>query len=474
MKAIKPQVTLFGPQEIDQVHRYSLEILSSTGVRVDSARARALFSEAGGRPAGGDRMTLPAELIEWALGTAPATVEVYTRLGELAFSLGGDGEARFGTGVTALNYQEPATEAVVPFARQHMAIATRLADRLSDFDVISTAGIPHDVSPEQLDLIATLEMVANAHKPLVVLVSDHERFSAVLDLLEHLHGDLAAQPFVIPYFNPITPLVLNGGTVDKMFVAIERGLPFIFSNYGMAGASTPITPAGSLALLNAELLAGLALSQLVREGAPVILGSLPASFDMRGAGSFYSMSGYLLNMACAEMMAHYRIPHAGTSGSGMGWGMDLVSGGHQWVNHLLACISKAELSPFVGDTLGSMVFSPTTVVYANDVIAQVRRLAQGFCLDDAAVDLEEIRRVGPGGDFLISESTLKLHRDAYFKSAVFPRLSMDRWQTAGHPRAEDKLRAYTCELIDQLAPPENHDDLISRGEAFIRQIGGRQ
>ena len=472
MKPIQPRVTLMSSEEIGRVHHYSLEILSSVGVRVDSEKARAIFAGAGGRPAGGDRMTLPPDLIEQSLQTAPATVDVYNRTGELAFCLG-DGETRFGSGVTALNYQEPATDLVSPFARRHMAIATRLSDRLPSYDVISTAGIVQDVGPELSDLVATLEMIANARKPLVILISDHARFPAVLDLLEHLHGDLASRPFVIPYFNPISPLVLNAGTVDKMFVAIERGLPFIFSNYGMAGASTPITPAGSLALLNAELLAGLALSQLIREGAPIILGSLPASFDMRGTGSFYSTSGYLLNLACAEMMAHYQLPHAGTSGSGMGWGMDLVSAGHQWVNHLLACIGKAGLSPFVGDTLGSMACSPATVVYANEVIAQARRFAQGLILDDAAVDLEEIKRVGPGGDFLIADSTLKLHREAYFKSDIFPTLSLDAWQAAGCPRAEDKLRQYTCDLIDGLVPPEDHDELIGRGEAFIQGIGGR-
>jgi trimethylamine--corrinoid protein Co-methyltransferase len=267
---------------------------------------------------------------------------------------------------------------------------------------------------------------------------------------------------------------MNAGTVDKILIAIERGLPFIYSNYGMAGASTPITPAGSLALMNAELLAGLTLSQLVCEGTPVILGSLPASFDMRGTGSFYSTAGYLLNLACAEMMDHYQLPHAGTSGSGMGWGMDLVAGGNQWVNHLLACIGKAGLCPFVGDTLGSMACSPTTVVYANEVIAQARRFARGFVLDDVWANLEEIKEVGPGGNFLMSDSTLKLHREAYFKSDIFPNLSLDAWQAEGHPTAGDILRQYTRGLIDELAPPEDHDELIGRGEAFIRRAAGRR
>lgn len=226
-----------------------------------------------------------------------------------------------------------------------MRSLVRLGSSLPSFDAISTLGIIQDMPAPVADLYSVLEMVANTTKPLVILVSDEALFPAALELLEHLHGDLSARPFVIPYFNPISPLVMNQGTVDKMWAAIECGLPFIYSNYGMAGASTPITAAGTLALLNAELLAGLTLSQLIKAGAPLILGSLPAYLDMRGTGSFYSPASYLVNLACAEMMAHYRLPHCGTSGSGMGWGADLIAASHQWMNHLLSCIGKVGLAP---------------------------------------------------------------------------------------------------------------------------------
>jgi trimethylamine--corrinoid protein Co-methyltransferase len=473
MSKIRPKITLLSEEQISQVHQYSLDILSSVGVRVDSEKARAIYARAIGRPADGDRVTIPSDLVEWALQAAPSTINVYDRLGNLAFCLG-DGPTRFGIGVTALYYQDPATDAVTLFARKHMEITTRLGDALPNFDAISTVGIVQDVAPEVSDLYATLEMTANSHKPLIILVSDHERFPAVIELLEHLHGDLASRPFVIPYFNPISPLVLNRGTVDKMLITIEKGLPFIFSNYGMAGATTPITPAGTLALLNAELLAGLTLSQLVREGTPVMLGSLPASFDMRGTGSFYDSTGYLLNLACAEMMARYRLPHVGTSGSGMGWGPDLVAGGHQWVNHLTSCIGKGGLAPFVGDILNSLAFSPALVVYANQVIAQARSFSQGFALDDASVTLDEIKKIGPGGNFLISDTTLKLHRQAYHESKIFARLTLEEWQEQGCPQAVDRLRQATCQLLDELSPPEDHADLMGRGEEFVQRVSKGQ
>ena len=145
---------------------------------------------------------------------------------------------------------------------------------------------------------------------------------------------------------------MNDETVSKMFVAIERGLPFIYSSMGMAGATTPITPAGTLVLLNAELLAGLVLSQLIKEGTPIFLGMLPAVFDMSGRGYFSDPMRFLQNLACAEMMAHYGIPHFGTGGGSIGWGADLISAGQHWINHLLGCMGKVGLAPFVGASLG--------------------------------------------------------------------------------------------------------------------------
>jgi len=365
MHLVQPRITVLSPAQLEQVHEYSLKILFSVGVRVDSAQARQIFARAlGPMSVSGDRVRIPRELVEWALEAAPASVDVYDRRGNLAFCLGHD-RTRFGIGVTTLYYQDPRSDQVVPFARQHMEAMVRLGDALPYYDVISTIGIVQDVPPAVSDLYAVLEMVANTVKPLVILVSDEHAFPAVLDLLEHLHGDLACRPFVIPYFNPVTPLIVNEGTADKMLATIERGLPFIYSNYSMAGMSAPLTPAGLLALLNAELLAGLTLSQLAKEGTPVILGSLPAFFDMKEMTNFYDPHSLLLNLACAEMMAHYHLPHCGTSGSGTGWGPDLLAADTYWMNQLTSCIGKVGLAPFVGDTLGSKAFSPVNVVYSN-------------------------------------------------------------------------------------------------------------
>ena len=465
--AARPTLSLLSQEQIQLVHEGSIKVLEHTGMIVESERARAIYAKAKDSIMIDDiRVKFKRDVVEWAIKAAPSTYDVYNRLGEKVFTLG-NGQTRFGNGVTNLFYQDPLTDEVTQFTRKNMEMGVRLAQSLSEYDVISTLGVLRDMPPQVADLYAVLEMVANSTKPLVLLISDEKLFPRVLQLIEHIHGDVGTRPFIIPYLNPVTPLKINEGTSDKLLDSIEHGIAAIFSNYGMAGMSTPITPAGALTFLNAELLSGVVLSQLAKEGAPIICGSLPAYFDMKTMVDFMEMQSFLINLGCAEMMAHYGIPHAGTSGSGEGWSADLLAAGTNWTNHLTSLMGKCGLAPFVGSGLNSKVYMPTQTVYANDVIAQARFFAQGFPVDDRSVGADEIiYEMQENGHFLMSESTLAVYQNAYFQG-IFPRISLEKWEELGNPRMEQLLRDRTVELLSNQEGPEDHDSIIRRGEEFL-------
>ncbi len=469
MFSLKPTIRVMTKEQINKVHNDALLILEKTGVVVDDQGARHLFEKAMGKPHKDNLFHIPKDLVKWAINAAPSHIQIYDRLGSPCFELKGDGTQKsvFGIGVTNLHYQDPIKRDIQPFHRHHMTSAVGLGHNLDAFDFISTPGVIQDLPPETADIHGVLEMTANTTKPLVMLISNWDSFSPALDLCEHLHGDLSSRPFIIPYVNPITPLILNSETTMKMDESIKRGLPFIFSNYGMSGATCPITPAGTLALLTAELLAGLVYSQLVKKGSPIILGSLPAAFDMKNAGSFYSPVTLLLNLACAEMMLHYKIPHCGTSGSGNGWGADLLAGTTLCINHFTSCLGAAGMVPFVGGNFDSLVFSPELVVYSDDVIHQSRQFESGFSLDDEAVGFSDISDIGPGGNFLLSKLTGKYYKESQFSSSIWPFLTLDKWRVKGEPSAEKILRDRTCELLDNPVRPKDQKEILSAGEAFL-------
>jgi trimethylamine--corrinoid protein Co-methyltransferase len=460
-------------EQITKVHEQALLILEQTGILVHDAGARDRFGQAIGKRSKDLHIHIPRELVQWAISAAPAQIPIYDRLGHPCFELRGDGnqETVFGIGCTNLHYQDPFDSAIKPFTRSHMAAAVGLGHQLEHFDLVSTPGVIQDLPADRADLYGLLDMTVHTTKPLVMLISAWQSFNAALDLCEHLVGEFSARPFILPYVNPVTPLVINAETTLKMDASIQRGLPLIFSNYGMSGATCPITPAGTLALLTAELLAGLVYSQLVKEGAPIILGSLPAAFDMKHAGSFYSPQSLLLNLACAEMVASYRIPHCGTSGSGNGWGADLLASTTMCLNHVTSCVGAAGMVPFVGGSFDSLVFSPELVVFADDLISQSRRFAAGFSLTDEAVALSEIADIGPAGDFLVSNLTGQHFRGSQFSSTIWPLLSLEKWQEEGEPAPDKVLQEKTRELLRHPVAPDDSQDLLSQGEDFLAAKG---
>ena len=467
---VRPRLQLLSPEQMKEVHRYSIRILEDTGIEVESAEAQRIFGKSDAVRIRDGVVYLKEDLINHSIKQAPSSISIFNKSGDTAFQLGKNQgkETYFGIGVTNTWFQDIDSRKVELFTRKHMQHSTRLGDLLDNYSMVSTLGIPSDVGAESVDLYAALDMYANTSKPLVLLISGENRINEVFELLSFLHGDISEKPFCIPYVNPITPLVLNKTTTDKMLASIHHRLPLMFSNYSMYGGTSPATPGGSLALLNAELLAGLVFSQLVREGSEIILGSLPAAFNMSAMGSNYTPVSYLLNLACAEMMDYYEIPHCGTSGSVNGRGADLLTAGNLWLNHLSSCIGKVGCAPFVGGNFDSLAFSPSTAVLSNQIIGEARKFAGGFALNDEVVNLQEIGKVGHGGDYFTSEQTLaSLHELGNF-DGLWSSLSLDVWNEKGMPSADEELIEHTREIYTR-AQKESEDamDLIKKGEEYI-------
>ncbi len=216
---VTPGIQVLSAEAIARIHAASLRILSEIGIRVDSAQAVGVFRKASGVIFRDEKhIIFQPELVEWAIQSAPTTIDIFNRNGVPVIRLGDD-STRFGIGVTNLFYQDPINDKILPFCRDHMRQSVGLGNHLPAYDVISTIGILRDVEPEKADLVALLEMVANTTKPLIVLISDEKQFLPGLVLLEQLIGDLSAKPFAVPYFNPVTPLILNKTTADNMLIS---------------------------------------------------------------------------------------------------------------------------------------------------------------------------------------------------------------------------------------------------------------
>ena len=137
------------------------------------------------------------------------------------------------------------------------------------------------------------------------------------------------------------------------------------------------------------------------------------------------------------------------------------------MNHMTSLMGKVGLAPFVGSIHGGKVFSPENMLQAHEIITKAIRFSTGFNISEADSDLDELQQVGPGGSFLTAERTLKYFRSAYEESKIFPRWSLETWQTQGFPDYADLLKVRTLEKINSLKPLDNFADLMEKGEYFI-------
>ena len=223
---IKPRLTVLNQDQINTIHAHALAILEKTGVRVEDKKARDVFTKTVGPGVGEDKVIIPGDLVDWALERVPARIDLFSRDVQPAFSLDSTRikDTIFGIGVTNLFYQNPLDDTVVPFGREHMAISSRLGHMLPEFNAISTPGVIQDVPTEAAELMGFIEMLANTSKPIILLISKTSTFKDCLELYEQLVGFTNDKPCIVPYLNPITPLILNAETTQKFDLAIEYGL----------------------------------------------------------------------------------------------------------------------------------------------------------------------------------------------------------------------------------------------------------
>ena len=132
MSEARARVSVLARDQIEQIHHYSLEILSRVGVRVESQAARKVFEKASIKADSENIVRIPADRVDWALEAVPATVDIYNRSGDLVFQMGDieKNKTRFGVGVTNLYFQSLETDKLAPFSRKHMEVSTRLAQTL--------------------------------------------------------------------------------------------------------------------------------------------------------------------------------------------------------------------------------------------------------------------------------------------------------------------------------------------------------
>ncbi|MEX2650774.1 MAG: trimethylamine methyltransferase family protein [Alphaproteobacteria bacterium] len=441
VNSLKPLEALSRDQ-VEAIDDASLRVLETIGVVFESPRALDLLARAGARV---DRETrrvrLERGLVAESLAKAPGAFVVRAR--EPARDLAiGDDDVVFASTAGPPNVSDLDGGRRAGTFRD-MCDGLRLIQGLNVLHLVG--GAP--VAP--LDLPAATRHLDMVHAYLTltdrvfhVWCHGRARVADALDMTAIALGTdragLAASPRVLGAVNADSPLGYDGPTLDGMLELVEAGQAVVVTPFTIAGALAPASLAGALVQQNAEALAGIALAQIARPGAPVVYGGFTSNVDMRsGRPAFGTPETVKAALASGQLARRCRLPYR-SSNTNTANAVDAQAAYESQMTLWGAMLGHANLVMHAAGWLeGGHVFSFEKLILDAEMLQMMAEVMRPLATDADALGVEAMREVGPGGHFFGAAHTLARYETAFYAPMLSDWRNFETWREAG---AEDTAR----------------------------------
>ena len=473
-------VEILSEREIQSIHDAALGILRDTGIMVHHDGALELLARAGSRVDKDGRIArLPEKLVMDSIEQAGKRYILYGRNPQRT--------ARFGYGDLVLmsspgQYSWIDTDtgerraATIQDARE----AIKLGDALSNITIVGSMAQPEQVSQAWRDVYLTGELVKGTSKPTRCWVKNGRTAGYILEIYRTVAGGDAAlrdKPMVEAFLEPISPLQLPKDGLDIVKEFAQAGQPVSIGPMAMTSATAPATMAGTLAQENAEILAGVVVTQLFAPGTPITYGGIPHIMDPRTSiCSFGSPEQGLMAVAMVQMARHYGFPVYINVGLTDAKVPDAQAGVEKGTSLLAGVLAGADTFGHCGicgtDHAGSLVW----LYLDNEVMEYVKRIARGFEVNADTLATKVVRQVGPGGNFLAEHHTVEhFRKELWLPGAAWTRESWDAWAAGGKRSMAERIRNEVKRILDSHKPEPLEAETAKQVDSIVetarRELG---
>ncbi len=462
-----------GHEERDKIHRATLEVLERIGVDVHDERARDLLVEGGAR-ADGIRIRIPEYMVAQALAVTPRRLTLYDRFGRAAIRAWGY-NTYYGGGSDCLNVLDHRTGQRRRPVLADVVEAATLQDALPELSFVMSMFLPEDVDQSIYDRYQMEVMLNHTTKPIVFVSPDVEGCIAAVEMCEVVAGGAEAfqrKPFATCYINVTSGLIANAEALQKCMFLAGKGLPMLYIPLNAGGVNSPVTTAGCMATMNAGILLGIVLAQLVREGTPV---AVPG-----WNGGPYNLKTMVGNYVLAdeqgvptEMGKYYDLPVFGLGGSTDSKVLDQQTGMEVTISLMTALLHGANIVHDVGFMDAGLQGSLQLQVIANDTLGFIRAATRGIVVDDETLALDVVEELGPTGNYLDHKHTLRHFKEPYY-SKLADKGSHSQWTERGATTMEERAASEVDRILAkhqvEPLPPDIQRDIkriVEREQAWI-------
>jgi len=469
---------ILSDEELQRIHLSTLEILENTGVKFLCKKAREIFTDSGLKVDKDHVVYFPPDVVERCIRSCPPGFARYPLDPEHETVRLGTGKAYIGTGSTIAwvldldgRHREAMEKDIVDFAR--------LSDAMNHLTVGNGMIWAQDIPKSIFHARYFEALVKNNGK--VTPAGDGLDEKTTKDIINLVGAALGGKDEIRKYKSYTMTACPHSALTwgENVWVFIEAGkygIPVEFGPMPFPGSMNPVSIAGTLVQMNAEILSVLVLNQLVSPGAPGIYWVWPGVMDMKaGSHAFGCPEGTLIGAAAAQIARYYQIPSNVICGPTDSKIPDQQTGVEKMMTTLLPALAGADEIALVG---GMIDFAKTAnyeqVVIDNDMAGYVKRLLDGVDVTDDKLAVDIIRETGHGGNYLSHEHTFKYFKEELHFVDIFDRSSRDTWLATGgkdtRQRAIEKVREILKNHHPDPLPKDRKKDL----EEVMREIYKRE
>jgi len=437
--------------QIARLHEHSLRLLGEIGVEVPHTDMLARFAAAGAQVEfAAQRVRIPAELVERSLQQCGKQYTLYGR--DLART------ARFGQG--ARNFNSIAGEASWieelggqrRYARlSDVAIAARLGDALPHISIAGAMTDPADVPPPVRCVEVLAQLIRHTTKPPTLWYHDRASARYLNEMMIALRGSEQAAaefPYTYPFLEPISPLRFPFHGIDLLYETARLNLPVPIGPMAQTGLSAPCTLAATMAQENAEILAGVCVTQLIRPGMPVCYGGICHAFDMRTTQLIFSgPEQAVFGVAMTQLGKHYGLPVYINVGLTDGKRADAQAGLEAGITLACGAAAGADIFGHMGISGVDQASSADMLVWQDEVIGFVESALRELDFSDEALGFDTSLSVGPGGSFIGEEHTARHFRREMWQPTLLDRQYYQAWLEEGAAATEERVVAKRRDLL---------------------------
>jgi trimethylamine--corrinoid protein Co-methyltransferase len=460
---MRPTLRLLDDALVSRIEAEAFSLLMSPGVKVAPAAAE-LLATAGALVEDGVAR-IPEVLARRALATAPREFFLYDRAGRPAVHYGGD-DVHFDPGSSCLNILDPETLEPRLAETADLVRMVEAVEMLPQLAAQSTAMVCSDVPQEIGDFYRLLLVLWYSAKPVVTGAFSAAGLAPMLELLAAEAGGpnaLRARPRAVFDVCPSPPLNWSEFGSENMIELARAGVPAEIVSMPLAGATAPVTLAGSVVQHAAECISGVVIHQLANPGAAVVWGAAPAIFDMRtGTTPMGAIETGMLNAACAQMGKYFGLPTHGYLVASDARQLDAQAGMESGMSALIGALAGINMISGAGMLDFLACHSVEKLVLDAEAIASAQRLIAGIEPRGDSLAVATFVQAGLSADFLKLKETRQLFRaEQHFPSEVIDRRSLQ-------PGASDGLLARAHRRVEELVCNYRRPELNPAREDAIR------